>query len=253
MRWKCFVAYDGTDFEGWQSQPNGNTIQDYLERRLSFLCERPIRIHGSGRTDSGVHATGQVFHFDHDWRHGPIKLVRALRTGLPEGIQVFAIEPAKEDFHARFSAINKRYIYRFYEGWAPPFELRYVHSLKNFRLDIEAMNEAARRLIGTHDFTAFAANRGDESEEDPVKELRVLQMSREGPRVTLETEGSGYLYKMVRSLAGCLQDVGIGKLTANDVESILHSRNRTALVQTAPARGLTLERVDYPGDEATGD
>lgn len=246
MRWKCGVAYDGTDFEGWQAQRSGNTIQNHIEQRLALLCGEEIRIHGSGRTDSGVHAAGQVFHFDHPWRHGPEKLLRALRIGLPEGIQIHSVEPAPEGFHARYSAINKRYIYRYFEGWASPFEARYTWSLKHRRLDDVAINAAAARLIGSHDFSAFSANRRDDSEENPVKELRQLKVLRDGPRLTLITEGSGYLYKMVRSLAGCLHDVGIGKLTADDVSRILDSRQRTALVLTAPACGLTLERVDYP-------
>lgn len=246
MRWKGTVAYDGTDFEGWQAQPSGNTVQDFLEVRLSTVCEMPIRIHGSGRTDSGVHADAQVFHFDHEWRHGPVKFLRALRTGLPAGILVTAMEEVSDDFHARFSAIGKRYVYRYFEGWAPPKESRYVHSLRNFRLDVEAMNAAATRLLGEHDFSAFAANRRDDSDENPVKDLRMLEVSREGPRITLVTEASGYLYKMVRSLAGCLQDVGTGKIGPDDVEAILHSKVRTARVATAPAEGLTMTRVYYP-------
>lgn len=247
MRWKCLVAYDGTDFEGWQAQPGGNTVQDFLERRLGVICERPIRIHGSGRTDSGVHATGQVFHFDQDWAHGGEKLLRALRTGLPEAIQVQLVEEAAVDFHARYSAIGKRYVYRYHEGWAPPFELRYTHSLKKFRLNVQAMNMAAAALLGTHDFSAFAANRRDgRSDDNPVKKLWRLEVVRDGPRVTLITEGSGYLYKMARSLAGCLQAVGTGKLPPEAMAGILHGRKRTHVVTTAPARGLTLEKVFYP-------
>ncbi|MFP4283079.1 MAG: tRNA pseudouridine(38-40) synthase TruA [Opitutales bacterium] len=245
MRWKCTVAYDGTGFEGWQAQRGGNTIQQFLERRLGFLLGSPVRIHGSGRTDSGVHAVGQVFHFDGEWRHGAEKLLKALRTGLPEAILVTAAEAVPDAFHARSSATGKRYLYRFFEGDAPPFEVRYCHSLGYRRVDHERMNEAARRLLGRHDFSAFGANRRDDSEENPVKDLRLLEVTREGPRLTLATEGSGYLYKMVRSLAGCLLDVGLGKLSPDAAEAILHGRERTALVVTAPARGLTLERVDY--------
>ena len=245
MRWKCTVAYDGTDFEGWQAQRSGHTIQQFLERRLSFLFERPARIHGAGRTDAGVHAVGQVFHVDGDWAHGPEILLKALRSGFPDSIQVMAAEVVADDFHARFSATGKRYVYRFFEGYAPPFETRYCLSLGQRRLDLERMNEAAARLLGRHDFSAFAANRRDDSEENPVKELRRLEVRRDGPRLTLVTEGSGYLYKMVRSLAGCLLDVGTGKLGPEAVAQILASRTRTAIVCTAPARGLTLERVDY--------
>lgn len=245
MRWKCQVAYDGTDFEGWQAQPNGNTVQDHIERRLTFLMKGPVRIHGSGRTDSGVHAVGQVFHFDGDWAHGPEALIQALRTGFPDSIQVYHVEVVPDDFHARYSATGKRYIYRMYEGWAPPAETRYAHSLGRRRLDLDRVNQAGRLLLGTYDFSAFGANRADDSEENPVKELRKLEVVREGPRLILETEASGYLYKMVRSLAGCLMDVGIGKLQPGQVVEIRESRTRTAQVVTAPARGLSLEKVYY--------
>lgn len=245
MRWKCTVAYDGSDFEGWQAQASGHTIQQFLERRLSVIFERPVRIHGSGRTDSGVHATGQVFHVDGDWPHGSETLIRALRAGFPDSIQVFAAEVVPDTFHARYSVTGKRYIYRMLEGFASPFETRYCYSLGNHRLDLSQMNAAAVRLLGKHDFSAFGANSRAARTVDPVKDLRVLEVHREGSRLTLVTEGSGYLYKMVRTLAGCLIEVGKGKLTPDEVEAILVGRVRTAAVCTAPARGLTLERVDY--------
>jgi tRNA pseudouridine38-40 synthase len=250
MRWKCQVAYDGTDFEGWQAQPGGNTVQQHLERRLSFLFDQPVRIHGAGRTDSGVHARGQVFHVDAPWKHGAETLLKALRTGIPDSIQVFSVEEAGEDFHARFSATGKRYVYRLFEGYAPPFENRYTLSLRERQLDLERINEAAALLIGRHDFSAFGAKRSEDSAENPVKELRKLELTRNGPRLLLVTEGSGYLYKMVRSLAGCLIDVGRGRLRVSQVAEILAGAQRTGLVCTAPAHGLTLERVDYPGEKA---
>lgn len=245
MRWKCQVAYDGTEFEGWQSQPGGKTIQDFIERRLRVLFRQDVRIHGSGRTDSGVHAEGQVFHFDGEWRHGPEALVKALRTGYPDSIQVYAAEVVDDDFHARFSATGKCYVYRFYEGYAPPFETRYAWSIGNWILDTDAMNRAAGYLTGHHDFSAFSANSRDEREENPVKNMWQLEVVREGPRVTLTTQASGYLYRMVRSLAGCLMDVGIGKLSPEDMKDILESRTRTNRVVTAPAQGLTLKEVFY--------
>lgn len=248
-RWRCWVAYDGTDFEGWQAQPSGNAVQNHLERRLSFLCKEPIRIHGSGRTDSGVHATGQVFHFDGIWNHSAEDLLKALRTGFPDSIQVYRAEPCEADFHARYSAVGKRYLYRIFEGFAPPMETRYCWSLGHRRLDHEAMNAGAASLIGRHDFSAFGANPRDDREDDPVKELRVLRVLREGPRLTLETEASGYLYKMVRSLTGCLVDVGTGKLKPEDLPGILESRVRTNRVVTSPPQGLCLERVYYPEEE----
>ena len=245
MRWKCTVAYDGTQFEGWQSQPSGNTIQDFIENRLRVLLKKRTPIHGSGRTDSGVHARGQVFHFDGDWDHGPVDLLKALRTGYPESIHVFHAEVVEDDFHARFSAVGKRYIYQYFEGFADPFETRWHWSTGNRRLDVGKMNEAAAILKGRHDFSSFSANPRDDRKDDPVKDLRVLRVERFQHRVLLVAEADGFLFRMVRSLAGCLFDVGTGKLDLDDVQRILMDRKRTNLVQTAPARGLFLDSVWY--------
>lgn len=247
MRWKCTVAYDGTQFEGWQSQPSRNTVQDFIERRLRVLFEKRVVIHGSGRTDRGVHARGQVFHFDGDWPHGGETLVKALRTGYPDAIQVYHAEEAEADFHARFSATNKRYQYHFFEGYAGPFETRWTLSTGNRRLDIDKMNTAAALLLGRHDFTAFTANPKDCREDDPVRDLRVLKVERDGPRVTLTAEANSFLFRMVRSLAGCLLDVGTGKLDTDGVAEIRDSGKRTNRVQTAPPQGLFLDRVSYSG------
>lgn len=252
MRWKCTVAYDGTDFSGWQSQPGGNTVQDHIERRLAFLFKGPVRIHGAGRTDTGVHATGQVFHFDGLWKHGGAALVEALRVGFPKSIQVTDAMEVSTDFHARFSATGKRYSYSFFEGHAPPMETRYRWSLGRRRLDTAAMKAAAAVLVGRHDFSAFAANPRDDRVEDAVKDLRRLDVMRDGPRVELITEASGYLYRMVRGLAGCLADVGTGKLTSGEVRAILEGGERTNRVVTAPAQGLCLREVFYADDGRRG-
>ena len=245
MRWKCTVAYDGTAYAGWQSQPGGNTIQDLIEKRLRELFKQRVVIHGSGRTDSGVHARGQVFHFDADWKHGPEELVKALRTGYPDSIQVYRAEIVDDDFHARFSATNKRYVYQFFEGYAGPFETRWFWSTGNRRLDEGRMNAAAACLIGRYDFSAFTANPRDSREDDPVRDVRVLSVERDGPRLYLAAEADSFLFRMVRSLAGCLFDVGTGKLSPEDVAEIRDSAKRTNRVQTAPPEGLFLDKVAY--------
>jgi tRNA pseudouridine38-40 synthase len=245
MRWKCIVEFDGTDFYGWQSQAGGNTVQDYVERRLEVVFKRPVRVMGSSRTDSGVHAAGLVFHFDADWNHPVKHLLRAMRVGLPKGILITSVRRVSDSFHARYSATGKRYIYRIYEGWASPFEARYTYSLENRRVDTDAMSLAASYLVGRHDFTAFAADRGDDSTEDPVKEIRRLDVVRRGRSIKIIIEGSGFLYKMARSISGALIDVGTGKLQPDNLATILESRVRTALIVTAPAQGLTLDKVFY--------
>ncbi|QYY37101.1 tRNA pseudouridine(38-40) synthase TruA [Ruficoccus sp. ZRK36] len=244
-KFKAVCAYDGTDLYGWQSQAGGNTVQDFIEARLAVIFKGPVRIHGSGRTDSGVHSKGQVFHFEAEWPHPPATLLRALRCGLPAGIQVTRLSRAKADFHARFSATGKRYCYRLYEGFAPPWDNRYCWSLGNRRLDTAAMTEAARHFIGQQDFTAFGANRGDGSADNPVKDMRWVDVSRRGHKVTLTFEASGFLYKMARSMTGTLVEVGLGKISPDELATILHGRVRTEQVATAPAKGLWMERVFY--------
>lgn len=243
-RWKAWCAYDGTHLYGWQSQVGGNTVQDFIEARLAEIFKCPIRIHGSGRTDSGVHAKAQIFHFDAHWQHPVEYLERALRTGLPKSIQVYRVRPVPKSFHARYSAVGKRYRYYMMEGDPRPWERNYCWGLGNRRLDVPRMQEAARRLLGVHDFSAFGAQRNVD-EEDPVKDLWMLDVVRRGRKIILTTEASGYLYKMVRSLTGALVEVGLGKMSPEDVSVLLESRQRTHLVPTAPSCGLWLERVYY--------
>lgn len=242
-RWKCICAYDGTPFAGWQSQAGGTAIQDVIEARLAQIFKAPLRIHGSGRTDAGVHAQGQVFHFDAAWSHGPEKLLAALRGGLPAAIQIKSVRVARPDFHARFQAKGKRYVYHLHLGDADPFTRPYSWVI--FKpLDLPAMRAAAAALRGRHDFRAFTALNGPER-EDTVRNLRRLDVIGRGRRVRIVAESEGFLYKMVRSLAGVLVAVGEGKLGAGDVRAMLRSGERTPAVQTAPAQGLFLMKVWY--------
>jgi tRNA pseudouridine38-40 synthase len=242
-RWKCVCAYDGTAFAGWQSQVGGTAIQDVIETRLAEILKTPLRISGSGRTDAGVHARGQVFHFDAAWPHGEARLLAALRIGLPPAVQIKSAKVVRPDFHARFQAKGKRYTYHLYLGDADPFTRPYCW-MKFRPLDLAAMQQAARRLCGRHDFRAFTALNGPEK-EDTVRDLRRLEVIRRGRHVRIVAEADGFLYKMVRSLVGVLVSVGESKLTPSQVTEILASRRRTALVQTAPPQGLFLDRVDY--------
>ncbi|TAG32713.1 MAG: tRNA pseudouridine(38-40) synthase TruA [Verrucomicrobia bacterium] len=245
QRWKCRVAYDGTAFSGWQAQPDKNAVQDHLERRLAALLQTPVRIHGSGRTDAGVHARGQVFHFDGAWRHGPERLLAALHGGLPSAIQVQSAEAVTEAFHARFSATGKIYHYHIvHGGWADPFAHAYTWSIPR-TLDLPALRAAAEVLRGRHDFRAFSAFGGEER-ENTIRSLTRLDVFAGGSRLRIEAEAEGFLYKMVRSLVGALVYAGSGKLTPARIAQLLASRERTAEVETAPAQGLCLERVHYP-------
>lgn len=245
MRWKCITAYDGTDFDGWQRQPSGQSVQNHIERALSRIFDQSVQIQGSGRTDAGVHARGQCFHFDGAWPHSPEKLGRALHSILDTGIRIESLRSVSDDFHARFSVSGKRYTYRYYLGRANPLEARYLWACRATPIQYEAMREAARRLLGTHDFSAYSATHGKDGDPNPIKTITRLDLKRRGKHITLTTEGSGYLYRMVRSIAGALYWVGRGRLTPDDISRILESRERTHRIVTAPPQGLCLDRVFY--------
>jgi tRNA pseudouridine38-40 synthase len=242
-RWKCVCAYDGAPFSGWQCQEDGKGIQDVIEARLAQILEKPVRIEASGRTDAGVHARAQVFHFDAEWRHGAERFHAALRSCLPPGIQIVSLRPTKADFHARFSATGKRYIYYLHLGDADPFTRPYTWPILR-PLDIEAMRAAAAVLVGKQDFRAFTAYNGKER-EDTVRHIRRLDVVRRGKIIRLIVEGDGFLYKMVRSIAGALVKVGEGRSSPAEVKAILVSRQRTEAVLTAPPQGLFLDKVFY--------
>ena len=242
-RWVCVCAYDGGGFSGWQSQPKGDSVQDAIESRLKVIFKTLIRIHASGRTDAGVHAEGQVFHFDAEWKHGAKALKAALCSQLDRAIQIKSVRRASDEFHSRFSAVGKTYVYHLYLGDADPFERRYVWSLAR-PLDFGAMRSVAGLLQGTHDFKAFSAQNGDEK-ETTVRTLRRLEIAVRGKRVRITAESDGFLYKMVRTLVGTLVAVGEGRMKADTVASLLESKARIPLVPTAPAQGLRLVKVHY--------
>lgn len=245
-RWKCVCAYDGSGFSGWQSQPKGDSVQDCIENRLAAVLGVATRTHSSGRTDAGVHASGQVFHFEAAWVHGPGKLAAALRHKLSRAIQIISVREASDNFHARFSAKGKVYEYHIHLGDADPFTRPFCWAILR-PLDVGAMRAAAAILEGKHDFKAFSAMNGEEPGEtgDTVRDLRRLRVLVRGRNLRVVAEAEGFLYKMVRSLVGGLVAVGERKLTPSEIESILASGVRTARVQTAPPQGLFLSRVRY--------
>jgi tRNA pseudouridine38-40 synthase len=244
-------AYDGTDFAGWQKQPSGLAVQDKIEEALEIIFGCPVRTVGSGRTDAGVHAKGQVFHFDAPWGHPEISLLHALRTHCPRGISPREITGVGSDFHALLSARGKRYRYRVFQGWAMPEEDRFIYSLKEKKLGLTKMQEAAKAFVGEFDFSAFSASRGEEDRgESKVRKVTEVKVSEVGQEIQFDVKGRGFLYKMVRSMVGALLDVGVGKLQSSDIQDILESRQRTEQVVSAPAKGLCLEKVYYqlPGE-----
>lgn len=243
QRWKCVVAYDGTSFQGWQSQEGGNTVQDLIEQQLAKITGHKIRIEGSGRTDSGVHAIAQVFHFDAVWTHGAEKLRVALQTGLPRSIRLKSMRRVPPKFHARFDAKGKIYRYDLFLGEADPFIDAYCWSFRR-ELDWAAMLRAAKVLRGKQDFWAFSGE-NDRTYATTVRDLRRVDLVRRGKKISFTFEADGFLYKMVRSLTGALVNVGLGKLTTEEIVELIKTRRRVAAVVTAPPKGLFLVKVIY--------
>jgi tRNA pseudouridine38-40 synthase len=253
-RLKLLVAYDGRPFTGWQSQARRNGVQDHLESALAKITGTDIRVHGSGRTDAGVHALGQVAHIDVSAnQYAPATWLAALNANLPAEIRILrvqAVPGGREGFHARYSASGKRYDYRIWnETWLHPMEIGRVWHVPN-PVDLALLREGAELLIGRHDFAGFAANRGKEV-PDTVRTITELKVARRGPLITLHVTGTGFLYKMVRLLTGTLVRVGQGKVPVECITELLASKGRKKTQFAAPAEGLYLARVFYGAE--TGD
>jgi tRNA pseudouridine38-40 synthase len=241
--YKIIVEYDGTNYQGWQIQPNGRSIQGELTRVLSLLDHRQVTVHGAGRTDSGVHALGQVASFLLDRDFPPRKLRDAINGNLDRDIRVFDVEVVDESFHARYSSIQKTYTYRIWTGpVVSPFVFRYMHHFQG-RLDVESMRRAASLLRGEHDFSAFTVCSSQSAAH--IRDLRSLDVEQSGHTMTITATANGFLKYMVRALAGTLIDVGRGHRGIDSVSMALEKRDRGLAGPTAPAAGLTLVRVDY--------
>lgn len=243
--YRLVISYRGTRFRGWQKQGSSPTIQLEIEQVLSRLWSRPIIIHGSGRTDTGVHALGQIAHF-----HAPLrfkdtrKLRNALNAYLPDDIRILDVRKVLDDFHSRFSATSKEYEYLlFCREVADPMELNRSWHLRR-KLDLSSMKQAAALLLGTHDFASFASNPGY-SRETTVRTLHRIQITQKGPRIRIRYHGSGFLYRMVRNLTGALVRVGDGRLNIEEIAKILKAKNRSEAPPPAPAHGLYLVKVHY--------
>ncbi|HKY32069.1 MAG TPA: tRNA pseudouridine(38-40) synthase TruA [Candidatus Polarisedimenticolia bacterium] len=244
---KLTVEYAGGAYHGWQIQPGVPTIQGVLQDKLAMILRRPILLRGAARTDAGVHALGQVASTSGPVEADTGRLLRSLNAVLPDDIAVRSIVPAPLGFHARHSAVGRIYRYQVLQGEAiRPFDRPFAAHTR-FELDLAAMQSAASRLIGVHDFSSFRGA-GDTS-ESPVKEIRASAVSLAPGRTDLvlyTVEANSFLQYMVRALAGTLLEVGRGRLSPEAVDGILAARNRSAAGPTAPARGLFLVRVLYP-------
>lgn len=244
-RYKIVLAYDGTAYSGYQLQDNGIAVQQRLEEALAYINRSPVRVFGSSRTDAGVHARGFCAHFDLDVPIPPANLVRAMNTRLPEDIRVLKASYARPDFNARNDAKGKEYRYFVYQADIMPPHLAPYWVFCHRPLDLKAMQDAAARFVGRHDFVSFAANPHRDI-ETTVRNIFSFTVRRSGPRYTFSVMGDGFLYKQVRSMVGFLLSVGKGGEKPQAVTELLEAAApRTARVQTAPGKGLFLWRVWY--------
>lgn len=238
------IEYNGLPWHGWQSQPDGMTVQDQLEMALTRFLDTPTRVHCAGRTDTGVHALGQVVHLETDKQREMFGWVRGVNAGLPESIAVRWAQNVPDTFHARFSATQRSYEYWVYNhpvrsalyvnrtGW--------VHQL----LEVEAMQQAAQSLLGTHDFSAFRSS--ECQAKSPVRTLRQLQVTRIGTLIRFRVDADAFLHHMVRNLIGTLVYIGSGRQTVSWAHEVLRSRCRALAAPTFSPAGLYLTQVEYP-------
>ena len=243
MRIALGLSYDGGSFEGWQSQPSMNTVQDHLETALAGIAGQPVRVNGAGRTDAGVHAIAQVAHFDCEAVRPQSAWVRGVNAGLPPEIAVQWAQPVSEEFHARFSAFERSYRYVLYNHSVRP-GLASRHAAWFHRpLDVERMQAAVSVLTGEHDFSAFRSS--ECQAKSPVKQMKRVQVSRKGPYVLFDFTANAFLHHMVRNIVGCLVYVGKGRHPTQWLGEVLQGRDRRKAAPTMSAAGLYLVDIGY--------
>ena len=242
-RVRLIVAYDGTNYHGWQVQNNGITIESELNRCLSELLAEPIEVIGASRTDAGVHALGNVAVFDTNARMPAEKISYALNQRLPEDIRIQKSEEVPADWHPRYCDSRKTYEYHIYRGeFALP--TKRLYSLFTYhKLDVEKMQKAAEYFVGEHDFKSFC--QVNAQVKSTVRTVTEVQVYEEGPEVIIRVTGNGFLYNMVRIMAGTLLEVGQGKRSPLEIPDMIAARNREAAGPTAPAHGLILVKYDF--------
>lgn len=237
------LSYDGTAYHGWQVQPNGITVQEVLQNALEILLGEKVKVTGCSRTDAGVHANDFFCHIDCDEKFPETAFTRGLNGLLPNDIAIKACREVGSDFHARYNAKGKTYVYKILNSnIKDAFLFRYTWQIER-PLNLEKMNAFAEKIIGTHDFYAFSSS--GRTVEDTVRTITDCKVSKNGDIVTLSVTANGFLYNMVRIIVGTAVEVSDGRIDINTIEEILNSKNRDLLGATAPPQGLFLEKVIY--------
>jgi tRNA pseudouridine38-40 synthase len=243
-RYKAIVEYLGTNLLGWQSQSDGPSVQGLIEDAIFKFRTRKIPVYGAGRTDAGVHALGQVCHFDLENEIDPFIVQSAINYFLkPHRICLVRCEIAPDDFHARFSAIERHYLYKINNRPVPTVIDRDMVWAVRRPLHLDAMKKSAQHLIGTHDFSSFRASSCQS--KSPIKTINTIEIERHMNEIHIYVSARSFLHHMVRNIVGTLVEIGIGKRTPSDIKDILNAKSRVASGQTAPAQGLYFLRVDY--------
>ena len=242
MRYKCICSYDGTNFHGFQTQTNLRTVQEEIENVLKIICKKNVIIYPSGRTDAGVHAYGQVFHFDTEIDMGEWNMKNAINSRLPRDIYIKEVEKVSDDFHARFSAKSKEYHYKIALDEFDPLKKNYLYYPSYKKFDIDKMIESSKIFIGEHDFKSFTKNH---KIDNTIRTIYSIDFEIVNNELIIKFIGNGFLHNMVRILVAMIFMVGIGKLSKNDLETILAQKNRVFAPKTAPANGLYLYKVNY--------
>ncbi|MCQ2793150.1 MAG: tRNA pseudouridine(38-40) synthase TruA [Bacilli bacterium] len=242
MRYLATVSYDGTNYVGWQIQPNGLSIEEVIEKVLSKMLNTPTKIYGSGRTDAGVHAKGQTFHFDSKEISDLGKFMYSMNKLLPIDIKISQIKAVKDDFHARFNAISKIYVYKINTGKFDVFQKEHIYQFLQ-KLNVSQMIEASKLFVGEHNFMNFTSKEEDES--NFIRNIYSIDINEDKEIVSFTLSGNGFMRYMVRMIVGTLVQVGLGKLTVNDVKLLINSKERKQTQYKIEACGLYLEKVNY--------
>lgn len=246
QRYKLILEYEGTNLLGWQKQLDGPSVQEYVEKAIFNFCGEETEVYGAGRTDAGVHALGQVAHFDLEKTHDIFRIKEALNAHLrtlDAPVSILDVAMVDNNFNARFSAIGRSYIYRITNRRAPLILDKYRSWWVYVPLDVEKMRQGAKHLLGHHDFSSFRAAKCQA--KSPLKTLDKLDISQNGEEITFYVEAKSFLHHQVRNMVGTLKMVGDGHLSPEDIATILEQKNREAAGPTAPAHGLYLNKIFY--------